>query len=635
MLDEQSASRLDISVDGAAPQPELGKGSDTGNDRSSRAIKGVLLALKAGPLFILALMILFLWAATEGHVFLTLGNIGNVLEQSGGVCIIALGQLLVILTRGIDLSIGSNVSLCCVMVTVVYRDTGSTWLAIGVTLLTGFSVGLVNGLLLVWGRLPHPFIATLATLSICAGLALYIAGGSTVLGSPSIVHKLGGGRIPGIPGAGHIGWFPYATLVVIVFTVICAVILHKLVWGRWIYAVGGSPEAAVRTGVPMNATLISVYVMSGLSGAIGGHALRRDRERWLAVHRTGHGAQRHCCGHHRRRELPGRPWRRPERPDRCVDPRGHAQRPQPARSRPQLPVHRRRSRRRRRGRARRPAGLRREPVPQHAGETRMTDAVHTAAPSDVEPVLSVRGATKTFGAVVALDGVDLEVRSGEVLALLGDNGAGKSTLIKCISGVHKLDRGEIRIDGAPVQITSPADARSHGIETVYQDLALFDNLNPTANFFAGREVAGPSWLPRGLQWMKQKEMSTRTKDLLDRLQIRLPDFDADVALMSGGQRQAVAVARAVAFSSKLVILDEPTAALGLRESARVLELVDRLRTSGVAVILISHSMDHVMAVADRAMVMRRGRKIGEAPATADNQEQLVSWIVGARGSTTV
>jgi ribose transport system permease protein len=269
VIDDES-SRVGVSVDRATPQPEFGEGSDAGNDRSSRAIKGVLLALKTGPLFILALMMLFLWAATEGHVFLTFGNIGNVLEQSSGVCVIALGQLLVILTRGIDLSIGSNVSLCCVMVTVVYRDTNSAWLAIGVTLLTGLSVGLVNGLLLVWGRLPHPFIATLATLSICAGLALYIAGGSTVLGSPEIVHTLGGGRITEIPGADPIGWFPYATLVVIVFTVICAVILHKLVWGRWIYAVGGSPEAAVRTGVPMNATLISVYAMSGLSGAIGG-----------------------------------------------------------------------------------------------------------------------------------------------------------------------------------------------------------------------------------------------------------------------------------------------------------------------------------------------------------------------------
>ncbi len=266
VLDDERLTHAGAAVDGAPTE----QAPEAINYRTSRTIKAVLLALKAGPLFILALMMLLLWAATEGHVFMTYGNIGNVLEQSGGVCIIALGQLLVILTRGIDLSIGSNVSLCCVMVTVVYRDTHSAWLAVGATLLTGITVGLVNGLLLVWGRLPHPFIATLATLSICAGLALYVAKGSTVVGSPPIVHKLGGGRIPGVPGAGDIGWFPYATLVVIVFTLICAVILRKLVWGRWIYAVGGSPEAAVRTGVPMNGTLISVYVMSGLSGAIGG-----------------------------------------------------------------------------------------------------------------------------------------------------------------------------------------------------------------------------------------------------------------------------------------------------------------------------------------------------------------------------
>jgi len=225
VLDDESVTRSAADVADVAPELEIGRGLDPAHDRSSRAIKGVLLALKAGPLFILALMMLFLWAATERHVFMTFGNIGNVLEQSGGVCIIALGQLLVILTRGIDLSIGSNVSLCCVMVTVVYRDTNSPWLAIGATLLTGLSVGLVNGLLLVWGRLPHPFIATLATLSVCAGLALYIAGGSTVLGSPPIVHLLGGGRIPGIPGAGSIGWFPYATLVVTV-----CIRLSNLVW---------------------------------------------------------------------------------------------------------------------------------------------------------------------------------------------------------------------------------------------------------------------------------------------------------------------------------------------------------------------------------------------------------------------
>ena len=262
----------------------------------------------------------------------------------------------------------------------------------------------------------------------------------------------------------------------------------------------------------------------------------------------------------------------------------------------------------------------------------MTDAMHSAqpeAPIDAEPVLSVRGATKTFGAVVALDGVDLEVRSGEVLALLGDNGAGKSTLIKCISGVHKLDRGEIRIDGALVQISSAADARSNGIETVYQDLALFDNLNPTANFFAGREVADPSWLPRGLQWMKKKEMSTRTKELLDRLQIRLPDFDADVALMSGGQRQAVAVARAVAFSSKLVILDEPTAALGVRESGQVLKLIRDLRDRGLPVILISHNMPHVFEVADRIHIQRLGRRVAVVSPTSTTPSDAVAIMTGA------
>src|SRR3954454_12471985 len=250
-------------------------------------------------------------------------------------------------------------------------------------------------------------------------------------------------------------------------------------------------------------------------------------------------------------------------------------------------------------------------------------------------VLQVREARKRFGAVVALDGVSFEVGPGEVVALLGDNGAGKSTLIKAISGVHRLDAGSVVLDGVDITAIGAMAVRAHGVETVYQDLALFDNLDPAANFFAGRELAGPSWLPRGLRLMRHRRMVERTRDLLDRLQVRLPDLDAVVALMSGGQRQAVAVARAVAFSSKLVILDELTAALGLRESARVLDLIRRLKDDGVAVILISHSMDHVMAVADRALVVRGGRAVGEAVPTPDNHAQLVAWIVGAAGRRTV
>jgi D-xylose transport system ATP-binding protein len=249
--------------------------------------------------------------------------------------------------------------------------------------------------------------------------------------------------------------------------------------------------------------------------------------------------------------------------------------------------------------------------------------------SEAVPVLAVRGAHKRFGAVHALKGVGLEAYRGEVLALLGDNGAGKSTLIKCISGVHALDEGEILLDGVPTSIRSPGSARSAGIETVYQDLALFDNLTPAQNFYSGRELSFPAWLPRGLRFLKSREMDREAASVIDRLKVKLPKFDAPVALMSGGQRQAIAVARATVFASRVVILDEPTAALGLRESRKVLDLVAQLRDEGNAVILITHNMEHVVELADRAVVLRQGSKVGELKPDRSNQKDLVSMIVGA------
>jgi D-xylose transport system ATP-binding protein len=245
------------------------------------------------------------------------------------------------------------------------------------------------------------------------------------------------------------------------------------------------------------------------------------------------------------------------------------------------------------------------------------------------PVLAVRHAQKRFGAVHALKDVGLEAYRGEVLALLGDNGAGKSTLVKCISGVHALDEGQILIDGEAVSIPSPAAARRAGIETVYQDLALFDNLTPAQNFFCGRELAVPTWLPRGLRFLNARAMERETAAVLERLKIKLPRFDAPVALMSGGQRQAIAVARATVFARKIVILDEPTAALGVRESRKVLDLIIQLRSEGNAVILITHNMEHVVELADRAVVLRQGRKVGELRPGRANQRELVSMIVGA------
>jgi ABC-type sugar transport system ATPase subunit len=245
------------------------------------------------------------------------------------------------------------------------------------------------------------------------------------------------------------------------------------------------------------------------------------------------------------------------------------------------------------------------------------------------PTLSVRDAHKRFGAVHALKGVTLDAHRGEVLALLGDNGAGKSTLVRCISGVHALDEGEISLEGEAVALHSPAAARRAGIETVYQDLALFDNLTPAQNFFCGRELSWPAWLPRGLRLLNSRAMDREAAATIDRLKVTLPKFDAAVALMSGGQRQAIAVARATVFARKVVILDEPTAALGVRESRKVLDLVRQLRDEGNAVILITHNMEQVIELADRAVVLRQGRKVGELKPDRANQQELVSLIVGA------
>jgi ABC-type sugar transport system ATPase subunit len=245
-----------------------------------------------------------------------------------------------------------------------------------------------------------------------------------------------------------------------------------------------------------------------------------------------------------------------------------------------------------------------------------------------QPLLQVEGLVKSFGAVRALRGVSIHLMAGEVLALLGDNGAGKSTLVKCIAGSVVPDAGRVLLEGDEVRFRNPRDARNHGLEMVYQDLALFGNLSVAQNFYAGRELTWPSWAGR-LGVLRERRMATETRTTLARLGVNIPDIDVAVAQMSGGQRQAIAVARAVAFASRIVILDEPTAALGLREGARVHDLVRMLVDHGVSVILISHNLQEVGELAARAVVLRRGEVVGEATPTPENQPKLVSMIVGA------
>ncbi|MEV1295138.1 ATP-binding cassette domain-containing protein [Pseudonocardia sp. NPDC049635] len=235
--------------------------------------------------------------------------------------------------------------------------------------------------------------------------------------------------------------------------------------------------------------------------------------------------------------------------------------------------------------------------------------------------LSLRGVSKTFGAVAALTDVDLDVSPGEVVAVVGDNGAGKSTLVKVLSGVHRASAGTIAFGGEPVEIGTPAVAQALGIATVFQDLALCENLDVVANLFLGREVR------RGR--LDEVAMEVRSWELLRQLSARIPTVRIPIASLSGGQRQTVAIARSLLGDPRIVVLDEPTAALGVAQTAEVLNLIERLRERGLGVIMISHNMDDVRAVADRIAVLRLGRNNGVFPAATVSTEELVAAITGA------
>ncbi len=242
-------------------------------------------------------------------------------------------------------------------------------------------------------------------------------------------------------------------------------------------------------------------------------------------------------------------------------------------------------------------------------------------------LLRARSISKSFGAVTALAGVDIEVDRGEVVALVGDNGAGKSTLVKVLSGVHHQDEGTIEIDGQLTDFHSPLETRGLGIDTVYQDLALAPDLSSVGNLFLGREL-NRSGLAGKLGFLDHKAMNKEAKDLLLRLEINIPTLLDTVGNLSGGQRQSIAVARAVAGASKVVIMDEPTAALGVAQTRHVLDLIKRVRDLGLGVILVSHNMVDVLEVSDRISVLRLGRNVGEFAAKDISANDLVAAITG-------
>jgi D-xylose transport system ATP-binding protein len=244
--------------------------------------------------------------------------------------------------------------------------------------------------------------------------------------------------------------------------------------------------------------------------------------------------------------------------------------------------------------------------------------------ADGTPLLELRGVNKRFGAVQALTDVDFEAHPGRVTALVGDNGAGKSTLIKTIAGINPMDAGEYRFDGRPVQVSTPQAATALGIATVYQDLALCDNLDVVANLYLGREELG------AVRLLDETDMEQEASKVLKRLAVRIPSVRTLIASLSGGQLQGVAIARSMLGEPKVVMLDEPTAALGVAQTAQVLDLIRTLRDQGLAVVVISHNLADVFAVADTIVVLRLGRQVGVLDAKETNSEEVVAAITGLR-----
>lgn len=255
---------------------------------------------------------------------------------------------------------------------------------------------------------------------------------------------------------------------------------------------------------------------------------------------------------------------------------------------------------------------------------RLKTAPITSAPND-QPVLEVHDVTKRFGAVVACQSVGLRVGGGEVVALAGHNGAGKSTVLKMLSGVHQPDEGEVRLFGKPAHLNSVRAARAHGIETVPQELALAPKLDVSANIFLGREMLRR---PRFLRLRDRRKMEAEAETLLGSLGVQLPKLRVHVGALSGGQAQAVAIARAVGWGRSVVVLDEPTAALGMRETSQVEQTIERMKDMGLAILLVSHDLDQMFRLADRIYVMYRGRVVGQETTSETTREKIGSLIHG-------
>ena len=575
-----------------------------------------LLAVRYGLFFALGAWVVAMSFASE-H-FLTWLNFLNVARQAAPIIVIAVGMTFVMATAGIDLSVGSLVALISVLIVTFFGLGLPAGVVIPAVLVLGLVSGLVNGYFVQLG-LP-PFVVTLAMLTTLRGIAFVVSDGYATPVKDDFVLWLGRGKI----GPVHT-----PIVLAVIVAVVGWVVLSKTRFGLYSLAVGGREEAARAMGINVRGIKLAVYGTIGLLGALAGIVLtgrlgNGSPNAGIMLEARGHR------GHRARRHEPVR---------RRGDHRGHrcrcalhqlrSQRAEPARREPVLGSGRHRIDPAARGAAQH----RRESPGDGMGESPPDGGTGTGTESGsggramTAPLIEMRNISKSFGAVVALRQVSLTVDAGEVVGLVGDNAAGKSTLMKILSGVYTPDTGEVVLDGRPRSFASPMDARGAGIEMVYQDFALVPELSVTRNIFLGREL-----LQSGLRsrFVDKASMRERATYLLERLGLRVPPVDTPVRAISGGQQQAVAIARATAFDARLVIMDEPTANLAAAAIGKVRAAIGRLKSHGVAVVVISHRIEDVLETADRAVVLKHGTVVGERRIAETGGDELVHMIVAGQ-----
>ena len=581
---------------------------------------------------IAALVVMAAFLALTRDKFLTVTNIQTMLLTSAVSIIIAVPLGMLLQTGGVDFSVGSALGLAVVLGGRFMDDFG--WhplLACAVVvMLLGF-VGMVNGTLCARWHL-SPVVVTIGMLFLLRGLAYVITG--------SEIRRFFGRGFSYLGRSRTVLFdIPAPVLVAAIWSGVLLVLWYRTRWGRHAHACGAGEEAAIAAGINVTRSRLGLYVLVSVGAGIGGliQLSRLDSapavtgqnlelEVLTAVllagvaFMGGHGSAANIItgvlfltvlGNGLIQYRVDTNWSRVVEGAVLVSSAGF-----------QVAIVRAAKRRR----------------PQRAE----SDAIDEAqAPASVgprsaraeprgEPILEVDGATKQFGPVVALDGVSFGVHPGEVVALLGDNGAGKSTLVKALTGVHSLDEGSVLVHGSEVELHSPLEAQALGIEAVHQGLGVVGLYDASENLFLGREPLVPNVFGRSIGWIDKRHMRSETAAELKKLRVRIPDLRTPVASLSGGQRRSVEVARAGRWAQSIVLLDEPTAALGVEQSAQVLRLIRDLAEAGTAVLLVTHDMPQVLEVCDRVVVLRRGRVVAvETVDQAMSVEKLVGLITGA------